>query len=730
MSVLPALSLTLALALAGLGPVTRGPPLADDVPARLGIALRLADLPAVKQRVADQQDPASPHYRRWLTPTAFGERFGASADRYSRFARWLSAAGFHVTPYPNRLFLEADGTVASVRRLLGIQLHEASADGRAFRTFEGEPTIPAELTADLLHISGLDTRVRLRRRLTVPQGAGTLQVLGAADLRVEYGMTTLTQTGGAAGLTLVVLGTQEGTLLGSTGNVGAPLVLPSSQAINAYLSTLSQATATYTPIVMMNPNADYNGPGSNQESELDVEMQSVGAPRAASIDLLLTPASVLLTDGAQYLVNMIPTAVTVSTSLGLCETDEEMGNGGGPTSPGSEPVVFEQAVLQGLSEGQTWFAASGDTGADDCHDAVSSTNNGYDGGNATVDFPASMPEVVALGGTEFLGAPNWTAAGDLPAFVAEADWSEGARGGAAGGGQSTFYAKPTWQQGIGPGSMDGVRDVPDIALEASANAPGIAAYWCGAKQDVLCQGQTADAGNIDIVGGTSAAAPLAAGIFALLAGELGCHLGDVHPALYQLGVAQQDGGAAVFHDITRGNNSFPNPQGQAIAGFAAGPGYDLASGWGSLDVAALVASWPPCPTGASSSSGTSTGGSTNSSAASSSSSSSSGTAGSSSSSSGGTAAAASSSSSSTSGSIATSTGTSGGSSRRTDRGATTGCTCGSPSDGPDWVLSAMTAALLSLARGSRARRAARARTTAASARSRARCRRPGPHREA
>jgi uncharacterized protein (TIGR03382 family) len=76
---------------------------------------------------------------------------------------------------------------------------------------------------------------------------------------------------------------------------------------------------------------------------------------------------------------------------------------------------------------------------------------------------------------------------------------------------------------------------------------------------------------------------------------VGCRQGDIHSTLYSLGTAQKAGtGAKVFNDITTGDNTFVDPQKMTITGFTAIPGYDLASGWGTLDVAKLVSSWPSC----------------------------------------------------------------------------------------------------------------------------------------
>jgi hypothetical protein len=165
-----------------------------------------------------------------------------------------------------------------------------------------------------------------------------------------------------------------------------------------------------------------------------------------------------------------------------------------------------------------------------------------------------------------------------------------------GGGSSTFFAHPSWQTGPGTNSRNG-REQPDIALLAGLQ-PGIGI-------NVSSQG-----GFVGIGNGTSAAAPLAAGIFALIAdhGGSNCKLGLPNSTLYQLGAAQAQGGAAVFHDITTGDISANGTQGPA-----AGPGYDEATGWGSIDVTMMVNTYPACgvtPTTGSTSSTSGTTGST------------------------------------------------------------------------------------------------------------------------
>jgi MYXO-CTERM domain-containing protein len=574
------------------GPATLGAALADDTGAHLAISLVVEDNEGVAELLRNQQDPSSARYHAWLTPQQYGDRFGVPQATYTRIVNWLSAEGFEVTGYPSRLFVDATGTVRKVRDALGVQLRTATHNGRTFRSHAEDALLPDDIAPFVAKIGGLDTRPRLRPRMEVGVSGGELLALGAGDLRTQYDIPGAAP--GAAGLTLAVLGTQEGTWPKGSKAATPPWVQPDAQAIQTYFTTESFATATYNPIGLPNPDDDFDVVGANSEFELDVEMQSVAAPNAQTIDLVLSPASVVLQTGAQYIVNTLSHAVIVSLSLGTCEA-EEVAVGGEVTDPKSDGYQFQQTLRQGLAEGQTWFASSGDTGADGCDNSLSGTNNGYDGGNATVEFPCSLPEIVCVGGTMFNARGSWSSNGDLTAYAHEVVCNEGSSGVAAGGGQSLLYTKPTWQEGVGPEATDGSRDVPDLALMAASATPGVAVYTCGEGQDA-CAGTGYTPAGIAIVGGTSVASPLAAGIFASLAGDVGCKLGlgDIHATLYALGAAQQSGGAAPFHDITSGNNSFPDPKHQTITGFTAGPGYDLASGWGSLDVAKLVSVWPSC----------------------------------------------------------------------------------------------------------------------------------------
>lgn len=207
--------------------------------------------------------------------------------------------------------------------------------------------------------------------------------------------------------------------------------------------------------------------------------------------------------------------------------------------------VFQEAAALGV----TVFCAAGDNGSSD-----GVANNGKTGDSAAhVDFPASSPYVVACGGTHI------EVVGD--AITREVVWNDGKNGGATGGGISDQFEKPEYQQAakippsVNADSRVG-RGVPDVAGDASPRSGYL----------VRVDGQEF------AIGGTSAVAPLWAGLTALLNQALKRPLGYINPQLYQLG--QKD----VFRDIITGNNDLTN-----VGGYAAQKGWDPCTGLGSPD---------------------------------------------------------------------------------------------------------------------------------------------------
>jgi subtilase family serine protease len=243
-----------------------------------------------------------------------------------------------------------------------------------------------------------------------------------------------------------------------------------------------------------------------------------------------------------------------------------------------------------------------------------------------VDVPAATPYVTGMGGTTFTsdGAGTVTcdsngqhcvAAADPPfwsgsdsvtdtnpsalEYIPETSWNDTVAVGslaATGGGVSTFFPKPSWQTGNGVPN-DGQRDVPDISLTSSPNHDGYIICSQGScvngYRKGSCVNSNDDGCTLNVIGGTSAASPVFAGIVALLNQKFGSRLGNVNPMLYSLAASAP----AAFHDITTGDNKVPCqagskdcPNGGTI-GYSAKTGYDLVTGLGSIDVGALVDAW-------------------------------------------------------------------------------------------------------------------------------------------
>jgi subtilase family serine protease len=220
---------------------------------------------------------------------------------------------------------------------------------------------------------------------------------------------------------------------------------------------------------------------------------------------------------------------------------------------------FDGLFAQANSQGQSVFVGSGDNGSAGLL-LNKKTGACVPSTKPRVNEMAASPHVSAIGGTQFNA--NFDSSGNDVGFVAESVWNDSS--GASGGGKSKIFKKPSFQLGVTP-KKDKKRDIPDIAIGASPNSPG---FFLATTGTVGC-----------CIGGTSVSAPMWAGIAQLIAQSKSSRVGNINARLYQLGSSN----SAAIRDVTSGNNSFGG-----VTGFSAGAGYDLASGWGTPDIAAFV----------------------------------------------------------------------------------------------------------------------------------------------
>ncbi|MDE3196450.1 MAG: Ig-like domain repeat protein [Acidobacteriota bacterium] len=507
--------------------------------------------------LAEQQNPSSPNYHRWLTPEQFGQRFGLSDNDLSKVAGWLRSQGFAVHDVARgRQWITFSGTALQAGRAFHTEIHRYSVNGEIHFANATPLAIPSALAGAISGVAGLDDfRLKpLYRRLAPKLTSGRYHYLAPDDLATIYDASPLYQKGiDGSGQKVAILGQTD-------------LDLSDLQAFRAMFNL----PGADPQVMLFGPD-----PGTSQsdlvEANLDLEYSSAMARHAA----ILYVNSLYVELSAQYAVDQ-NVAPVMSMSYGGCELESSL----------TLRAIAQQANAQGI----TWLVSSGDTAAATC-DWTAPTPQAQHG--LTVSFPSSLPEVTSVGGTEFneAGGLYWSvnnSANDASAlsYIPERVWNDsflqnGLIGG--GGGASAVYAKPSWQTGPGvPG--DGARDLPDVSFAASADHDGY---------QILYQGQ------VYIVGGTSASSPVFAGMLALLNQSLAASnpgapagLGNINPILYRLAQSTSD----VFHDVTTGDNIVPCAQGSPDCvngglGYTAGPGYDLASGLGSADLAKMIAEW-------------------------------------------------------------------------------------------------------------------------------------------
>jgi len=550
---------------------------------------------ALNSLLQEQQTPGSPLYHKWITPAEYASQFGLSANDLAKIQQWLEQQGFSIDSVSNsRNAITFSGTVAQVEAAFQTQIHHYNVKGVTHTANAAPLSIPSAFAGVVLSVRNVsDFRPhplhRLRSPATVgPQftfnsGSGQFHFLAPGDFAAIYDLNPLYSAGfTGSGVTIVIVG---------------------QSAITTTDITNFQSAADLTqkaPTVTLVPNSgistlnDTNG--DEDESDLDVEWSGAIA-KGATINFVYVGnnQSFSAFDSIQYAVDNNLGSI-ISSSYGACESD----------FPSADITTLQSWFQQASAQGQTIVAAAGDNGATDCETTPTSIVNGDQATRGlAVDLPAASPYVTGIGGSEFFADVNnpttyWNlsnSTGDTSAleYIPEKVWNDTSTTNgleAGGGGKSTLFGKPSWQSGTGVPN-DGARDVPDISLAASANHDGYLLCATGSAADPTgCSKGFLDSnGNPEVAGGTSFGAPTFSGILAILSQKLGSNrLGNVNPEIYSLAASDF---AAAFHDITTGNNDSPCATGStgctsSPIGYSATTGYDLASGWGSIDAANFV----------------------------------------------------------------------------------------------------------------------------------------------
>ena len=539
----------------------------------LSVSMNATARRQLERLLANQQNPASPDYQRWLTPEEFGSRFGRSDDEMAQILDWLTAHGFSIDEVaPGRTSINFSGTSADVAQAFDTEIHDYEVGGRMYHANATSASIPRALARLVDGVVTLHNFPRQRghakfRPITPEElspeytSSTGIHYVGPTDFATIYNLTPLYNAGiSGAGQTIAIVGRTD-------------IALVDVQYFRSFFGLPAN-----DPVFVHN-GADPGNLGGGEEGEADLDVQWSGAvARGATIKFVISK-STTSTDAvdlsAQYIVNN-NLAPVMSTSFGQCES--LMGS--------AEMSFYNNLWAQASAQGITSMVSSGDSGAAAC-----STPSSRRGSGKAVSGLCSTPNNVCVGGTEFADASNpgayWAAKNDPTtqasalSYIPEAAWNESGSvsGGtglwATGGGVSGTYSKPTWQSAPGVPS-DGKRDVPDVSLGAGSH-DGV----------LVVQGHTSSAAGLYVVGGTSVSTPCFAGVMALVNQKTGQRQGNANTVLYQLGTSQYAAsGPAVFHDVTSGNNSVPG-----VTGYSCTSGYDPATGLGSVNGATLVNNW-------------------------------------------------------------------------------------------------------------------------------------------
>ncbi len=470
-----------------------------------------------------------------LTRSSFAQQHGpdpVALKAVRAFAKDFDLAVEPGSPAPGRRGIRLTGTAAAMQKAFGVNLEQQTENGVTYRVRQGAIELPTELQGLVEAVLGLDSRpqamphFRVARNspvATTPgRGAGARSIVshaaGTSFTPVEIANLYQFPTNrSGAGQTIGIIELGGGYRTAD---------------ITAYFKSLGLTPPKVVAVsVDKGKNAPTTASSADGEVMLDIEVAAAVAP-GAGIAVYFAPN----TD--QGFIDAISTAVhdpvnkpsVISISWG------------GPESSWTQQALLalDGACQAAAALGVTITAASGDNGSTD-----GATGN-------TVDFPASSPHVLGCGGTKL------TASGG--SVTSEVVWNELANNeGATGGGVSNVFPRPSWQAGANvpaPSNPAGGRGVPDVAGDADP-ATG---YTIRVDKQTL------------VIGGTSAVAPLWAGLIAVANRQNGTSAGFIHPAIYA-GKA-----ASAFRDITQGNNG----------AFSAAPGWDACTGLGSPIASALI----------------------------------------------------------------------------------------------------------------------------------------------
>jgi subtilase family serine protease len=622
------------------------------------------------QFIADLYNPKSPNFHKWISAEEFGKNYGLAESDIKTVSSWLESHGFTVNSvYPNGMLIDFSGTAGGVRSAFHTSIHNLEVKGAHHIANIGDPQIPQALApavSGVMSMHDFMPHKMSRPKYTFSNQGQQEFVMVPADLATIYDFSPVfnAQITGS-GQTIVVIEDTD---------------LYSRSDWTKFRSEFGLPTGTITTQHPAGSGANNcSDPGVNgddDEAILDAEWASAAAPGAAIVVASCSGTEVTFGGfiAMQNLLNGSNPPSIMSVSYGSCEAEN------GAAGNASVYSLYQQAVMEGVSvfvssgdEG----AASCDAGAINATHGISVSGWASTPYNVAVGG-TDFADVLNNATSTYWNRSNGTTFGSAIKYIPEIPWNDscanslfssysgfsstfGANGfcnsstalagqalppgdggplftvaGGSGGpsncatgapatlgvanGTCQGYAKPSWQSGLAGIANDGVRDIPDVSMFASDGE-----MW--GHYAVVCFSDSSNGGGPCNgapltwagFGGTSLAAPVMAGIQALVNQKQGGAQGNPNPVYYALAASMP----GVFHSVTEGDisvncggptNCFGSlgtnvyGRGGRVLGttwggalsqsstsftpaYAAGATWNFATGIGSVDVANLVNNW-------------------------------------------------------------------------------------------------------------------------------------------
>lgn len=361
--------------------------------------------------LAQQQDPSSPNYRKWLTPQQYADRFGLSQNDLNKITAWLKSQGFQIrSTGAGRNTVVFSGTAAQIQKAFRTEIHHYTVNGENHVANSSPVMIPAALNGIVSGVMGLNDfrpKPMIRRSATAFRAArpnytttisgSTYYFLAPGDVATIYDINPLYDAStpiNGSGQKLAVMG-QTDIYLADLTDFRSGFNLPSFTCTTGTTGLITSCDTTYFEYVLY--GTDPGAPNSIQddlgEADLDVEWSGATAPNAQVIYVNAPdPSGNGVFDSITYAIEN-SLAPVISMSYGLCEADVT--------------ESLETILQQGNSEGITIISAAGDDGAAACDYSPPGTTSTYIPpppyspavGGLAVNYPASSPEVTGIGGT-------------------------------------------------------------------------------------------------------------------------------------------------------------------------------------------------------------------------------------------------------------------------------------------------------------------------------------------